>query len=202
MNTIVLQNDKNSLALLKALLFTMLLLSLTSISWGEFLRVNQTSDRRVKISLSIFPRVVAVDYAFKDKLTSKGEARMVIVYNKDRQKAAETGADFIAKGQSVAGKAMDVVLMSADEVIKSGVDEATAFFLAERVSNLQLYGLIKYAVKRKRILFSPFKGDVERGATAGIAVTSRVKPYFNMATLNNSNIKINDMLMKLSKQYD
>jgi hypothetical protein len=51
-------------------------------------------------------------------------------------------------------------------------------------------------------MFSPFVGDVERGATAGIAITSRVKPFFNVKTLKRADIDINPILMKLSKRYE
>lgn len=177
-------------------------LLIISVSWAGFLPASETNDRRINISLSIFPRVVAVDNDFRAKLTSDHKAKIIFVYDKDRDKATELKLGFLEKSKSVAGMELEVILASAEEVITNGISEPTAFFLTEQMSNIQLYGLVKYAINKQRILFSPFVGDVERGATAGIAVTSRVKPYFNINTLHKSEIEINALLMKLSKRYE
>lgn len=187
---------------IRAFCSVMLWFVLVNIAWGEFMQVSETNDRRINISLSIFPRVVAVDNDFRAKLTSEHKAKIIFVYDKDRDKAAELRQIFLEKSKSVAGMELEVVLSSVDEVVEIGAIEPTAFFLTEQMSNIQLYGLVKYAINKKRILFSPFVGDVERGATAGIAVTSRVKPYFNINTLQKSEIEINALLMKLSKRYE
>lgn len=186
----------------KVLCFALLWCVFASAAWGGFLRTSETNDRRISISLSIFPRVVAVDNDFRAKLTRDRKAKIIFVYDKDSDKAAELKEGFLEKSKSVAGMELEVVLASADEIIADGVEEPTAFFLTEQLSNIQLYGLVKYATLKQRILFSPFVGDVERGATAGIAVSSRVKPYFNLNTLHKSEIEINALLMKLSKRYE
>jgi hypothetical protein len=200
--TIAYQHHCNSTMPLKRYTFIFLIFLLISEAYAEFIMVNETSDRRVKISLSIFPRVVAVDTQFIGKLTDAGRVRLVFVYDQERSRAEELKVRFLEKSKSVAGKPIDVLLSSVKEISQDQAAGATAYFLTERMSNINLYILIKKAVETSRILFSPFSGDVEKGVTAGIAVSSRVKPYFNLNTLRKSSIDINALLMKLSQQYE
>jgi hypothetical protein len=45
-------------------------------------------------------------------------------------------------------------------------------------------------VERGVILYSPFEGDVERGATAGVSIQSKVQPFVNAGTLKSSGIAL------------
>jgi hypothetical protein len=177
-------------------------LLLTSVTWAGYLMASETSERRVKISLSIFPRVIAVDNHFRDKLTSNHKAHLVFVYDKDRDKSEELREIFLQKNNSVAGMKLEVESVNVRDLVVTGMHSPTALFVTERLADEELAELVAYAISKHIILFSPFAGDVERGATAGIAVTSRVKPYFNVNTLKQSEIEINALLMKLSKRYE
>ena len=50
---------------------------------------NESTDRRVQISLPLFPRIVAVDSKFQNKLTGGNKVRLVFVYDRDKAKAKE-----------------------------------------------------------------------------------------------------------------
>lgn len=177
-------------------------LLLVGFSWAGDLMASETSERRVKISLSIFPRVIAVDNHFREKLTEDKKAHLVFVYDKDRAKSEDLREQFLQKNNSVAGMKLEVESVNVKDLLVTGMRSPTALFVTERLSDDELSKLVAYAISKHIILFSPFAGDVERGATAGIAVTSRVKPYFNMNTLKQSVIEINALLMKLSKRYE
>ena len=177
-------------------------LLLVGFSWAGYLMASETSERRVKISLSIFPRVIAVDNHFREKLTEHKKAHLVFVYDKDRAKSEDLREQFLQKNNSVAGMKLEVESVNVKDLLVAGMRPPTALFVTERLSDDELSKLVAYAISKHIILFSPFAGDVERGATAGIAVTSRVKPYFNMNTLKQSVIEINALLMKLSKRYE
>lgn len=173
-----------------------------SMSWAGFLLASETSDRRVKISLSIFPRVIAVDNHFREKLTKDKKAYLVFVYDKDEAKSEELREVFRQKNTSVAGMELEVESVNFKQLLEPDAPRPTALFVTERLADDDFARLVAFAISKHIILFSPFAGDVERGATAGIAVTSRVKPYFNISTLKQSLIEINALLMKLSKRYE
>ena len=62
----------------------LVLYGLTSVSLA-----NESTDRRIQISLPLFPRIVAVDSKFQDKLTVDKKARLVFVYDRNKTRAKE-----------------------------------------------------------------------------------------------------------------
>ena len=93
--------------------------------------------------------------------------------------------------------------MSTNEMLGGNAEHhITAIFLTERLNENLFKDVLAFSEKNNRIVFSPFTGDVERGATVGISVTNRVKPYFNLSTLKKSDIVINALLIKMSKRYE
>lgn len=196
------QRNTTTHARYRAHVMVLVCLLLVGFSWAGDLMASETSERRVKISLSIFPRVIAVDNHFREKLTEDKKAHLVFVYDKDRAKSEDLREQFLQKNNSVAGMKLEVESVNVKDLLVTGMRSPTALFVTERLSDDELSKLVAYAISKHIILFSPFAGDVERGATAGIAVTSRVKPYFNMNTLKQSVIEINALLMKLSKRYE
>lgn len=172
------------------------------LSWAGLVFSSDTDERRVKISLSIFPRVIIVDDHFRDKVTDNNVINLAFVYDKDRARAQDLRKLFLKKSQTVAGMTLKVKPVAADNVTDLEEPSFTALFVTERIGDEQFGKLVEYATRRHLVLFSPFSGDVERGATAGISVTSRVKPYFNIGTLERSQIEINSLLMNMSKRYE
>lgn len=170
---------------------------------GNLGYVDEGEKRRVDISLTIFPRIVAVDNNFRSKLNSENKVQLVFLYVDEKNRAVALSKSLKKKNKNIGGMEVSVREVSVDELLGAGEDEiSTAIFISERLSDDDLKKVITFSQKRGRILFSPFVGDVERGVTVGISVTNRVKPYFNLATLKSSGVVINALLMKMSKRYE
>ena len=165
------------------------------------LLADENENRRVDISLSIFPRIVAVDNHFRDKLSEDKEAYLLFVYDKDEEYAQQL-SDRMKKGNANIGgmKVLAKIISVEDDLPKNY--PPTALFLVEKLSDSQLEKIMLYSKEAHRLVFSPYSGDVERGATVGISVTNRVKPYFNLSTLRQSKVAINALLMKMSNRYE
>ena len=164
---------------------------------------DEEEKRRVDISLSIFPRIVAVDNDFRSKLDSKNKVQLIFLFSESKDQAKSLVETLISENKNIGGMGVRARTLSVGELLSSsGDDYSTAIFLAERISDSDLKKVMEYAEKRNRIVFSPFTGDVERGVTVGISVTNRVKPYFNLQTLKRSGVVINALLMKMSKRYE
>jgi hypothetical protein len=162
---------------------------------------DEADNRRLDISVSIFPRVVAVDNHFREKLTDDREALLWFIYESDRDLAEDVAARIGKEGGNIGGMSVVTRVLNAKETLP--VDELpSAIFLVERLSDQQLKKIISYSESTSRLLFSPFTGDVERGVMVGISVTNRVKPYFNLEELRRSKVVINALLMKMSKRYE
>ena len=189
---------KNSLRLMH---WHLILLGVMSCIVGGWAVADETDNRRVDISLSIFPRIVAVDNQFREKLNADKKAYLLFVYDRDEKYAEELANRMQEKNANIGG--MDVVTNVISVTAELDVnDPPTAVFLVEKLSSEQLTRVMDFSDKAHRLVFSPFLGDVERGVTVGISVTNRVKPYFNLSALRQSKVSINALLMKMSKRHE
>lgn len=164
---------------------------------------DEEEKRRVDISLSIFPRIVAVDNHFREKLVADNKVQLLFLYSENETRAQDLAKRIKKDGKNIGGMTVMTSALSISSALeKEQADKPTAIFISERLSEENLNKVMAFAESQNRLVFSPFSGDVERGATVGISVTNRVKPYFNLTTLKRSNIVINALLMKMSKRYE
>jgi hypothetical protein len=165
---------------------------------------DEEENRRVDISLSIFPRIVAVDNNFRSKLNAENKVKLVFLYREDKDRAQSLAELLISKNKNIGGMGVTASTVGIQKFLDNITPESkpTAIFLSERLSDDDLKKVAAIAEKSSCIVFSPFTGDVERGVAVGISVTNRVKPYFNIQALKRSKIVINALLMKMSKRYE
>lgn len=163
---------------------------------------GEVEDRRIAISLSIFPRVVAVDKDLDFKLTKDGEVRFLLVYDKDREKAELLANSLTRKITNLRGKPVVVAVEDVRNISLIFPERAAAMLITERFGDVYFDKLIRAGISEQITVFSPFAGDVERGATVGLAIGNRVMPYFNINTLRASKVNINSRLLSLSKIYE
>ena len=181
-----------------AILFVVMSVAADNLGYAD-----EEENRRVDISLSIFPRIVAVDNDFRSKLSPENKVKLAFLYSEDNERAQSLAELLISKNKIIGGMRVTASTFSIKNMlnVSSGI-KPTAIFLSERLNKEDLDKVVAFAEKNSFIVFSPFTGDVERGVTVGISVTNRVKPYFNIQALKNSNIDINALLMKMSKRYE
>ncbi|MBL1274519.1 MAG: hypothetical protein COB30_000365 [Ectothiorhodospiraceae bacterium] len=177
------------------------LLLLLGMFLGSAVGADETEKRRVDISLSIFPRIVAVDNHFREKLDADKKAYLLFLYDKDEGYARHLVERIQENNQNIGGKYVVANVLSVNSNLQN-IALPTAIFIVEKLSDAQLKKVMAFSERAHRLVFSPFSGDVERGVTVGISVTNRVKPYFNLSSLERSKIVINALLMKMSKRYD
>jgi hypothetical protein len=164
---------------------------------------DEEENRRVDISLSVFPRIVAVDNNFRSKLNPEHKVELVFIYREDEERAQSLVELLISKNKNIGGMSVAVSAVGIKNIFNaSGESRPTAMFISERLNDDDLKKVVAIAKKNSCIVFSPFTGDVERGVMVGLSVTNRVKPYFNVQALKNSNVSINALLMKMSKRYE
>lgn len=163
---------------------------------------GEVEDRRVRISLEIFPRIVAVDLDLSSKLSKYGTLRLFVLFENDDEGARHIAKQMKNSFTNIGGLAVEFVVRNAQQVEAEGMEQAAGVFLSELLSDAAFPAVMKTAVAQRVLVFSPFAGDVERGATVGIAISSRIKPYFNVATLAQSHLHINEKLLSISQRYE
>ncbi len=156
-------------------------------------------EQRLNIAISLFPRIVAVDEDLERKL-DQGRVRIVLVAEGDRRIAYRLSKKLSRKTPTLAGHPLSVELSDAQRLLEG--PPPTAVFLAGPLSEGTFQRLSAYLTRHRRLLFSAIPGDVERGAMAGISVTSRVLPYFNLSALKAAGIRIHPRVLAISKRHE
>ena len=163
---------------------------------------DELEERRIKISLAIFPKIVAVDQDLESKLTRDNNVKFLFVYDNNKSKAEALSELLRDKVTNIAGKPVRIVVMNVRDVSLIFTDRSAAIFITERLDKTQFDKIVRVGVSEQIIVFSPYAGDVERGATVGVAIGNRVRPYFNIDTVNTSKVNILKKLLKVSKHYE
>jgi len=163
---------------------------------------DELEERRIKISLAIFPKIVAVDQDLESKLTRDNNVKFLFVYDNNKSKAEALSELLRDKVTNIAGKPVRIVVMNVRDVSLIFTDRSAAIFITERLDKTQFDKIVRVGVSEQIMVFSPYAGDVERGATVGVAIGNRVRPYFNVDTLNTSKVNILKKLLKVSKRYE
>lgn len=172
------------------------------LCWANSVFANETTDRRVKISLSLFPKIVAVDNGFQSKLTEDNKVKLVFVYDRNKSQAKALAREVGKANRNIVNFQVDCLSVPLTDQLQDQLAAPTAIFIAEPLGEDDFRQLVLYGINKGVIVFSPYSGDVERGATVGLAITSRVFPYFNNNTLQASGVEINPILLEMSKRYE
>ena len=141
---------------------------------------GEVEERRVRISLEIFPRIVAVDQDLRSKLSTTGALRLFVLFEHDGDGARHSSGQMKNSFTNIGGHAVEFVVQNAQQAVTAGMEQPAAVFLSDLLPDDLFAAVMKAAIESHVLVFSPFAGDVERGATAGIAISSRIQPYFNV----------------------
>jgi len=176
------------------------LLLLCYLLWASLgLAGNKDEDkRRQLVGLSFFPNIIAVDEDILAKRTQSGTLPLFFVYGNDRKNAEKMARRLKKKVKAIKKNPVEIKVTSE----LSPADKPVGIFLTEWLPDSEFDKIINFGIAHKIIVFSPFVGDVERGATAGLNISTKIRPSLNLSTLKKSNIHINKVFMRLSKHYD
>ena len=159
-------------------------------------------ERRVTISASIFPRLVAVDLHLLNKLDESGNVRLGLIYQSDKGQAKKVEKLITRKINKIAGKTLvfDYIDLNDLDLVKE--TNLSGIFLTQTMSSSEIRKVTQYSNLHNILSFSPFEGDVERGVMASIFVGAKIRPYFNIKSLNAAEVKLKPSLLKVSKAYE
>lgn len=164
-------------------------------------RGDELADTRAELAARMFRAFLSADVDLEKK-TVDNRLLVVFLYSDDKRRAADLASKFLGQsGSAVHGIPLnveystDVSLASYRSRIPAGI------FLAQAVPQSVLNGVVRYGIEHHVIVYSPFEGDVERGALGGISVEAQVRPYVNLSTLSASNITFKELFFKVTKVF-
>lgn len=156
--------------------------------------------RRIMVGLKLFPAVIAADYLVTEKKDKEGHLLLFILHE-DNAKQANDLANNLLQIQTIKNIPIKVEVHTFNDFLEQKLPSLAAAFIAEPANN-QINKLINQGISSSTLLFSPFKGDVEKGIHSGFIVSDRILPHVNIATLNQSGIKLKPFFLRASKHYE
>jgi hypothetical protein len=99
----------------------------------------------------------------------------------------------------ISGVEIEVTTQSA--LPAQDAEAPDAVFLAEPLDDEAFSNLLAWCIARRVILYSPFEGDVERGATAGLSIQAKVQPFVNRHTLDATGITLRSFFLDHSRVW-
>lgn len=157
-------------------------------------------ELRLKAGLDLFPSLIAADLEISKKQGDDGFLTLLLIYTDNKPQAMEMSRNLKAL-KKIRGLPIHIKITN-DLTMDAFRDTPPAgIFLTQPLGN-HLSGVIDYAINNGVILFSPFKGDVERGVMGGLHISDRLLPFINMSSIKSSGIRIKKFFMRVAIVYE
>jgi hypothetical protein len=162
-------------------------------------RAGDREESRAWAGLDLFPSVLAADAEIADKRGPDGALPLIILYQTDRELAEEMGRR-LARTGTIRGIPIQVEIARNPASMQETDSPPAGVFLAEpRIGDLE--AVIEFGRENRRLVFSPFAGDVERGVPAGIAVSDRILPLVNAESLDAFGLRLKPFFLRIAEVY-
>lgn len=157
------------------------------------------AEQRLHVGEKLFPAFLTADQNLPQKLTPSGDV-LVLVAHQDAEKLARKVADRLLLVERVRGLELQARVIEADRVADYRGPRAAAVFLVTPGTGTE--GLANWGERLEALVFSPFAGDVELGAVAGIYVSDRILPFVNLPQARRAGVSFKPFFLKVAKSYD
>jgi hypothetical protein len=156
--------------------------------------------RRARVGLELFPTLLAADMDIASRQDAAGALPVLLLYRDDPSLARDM-ADRLRRIDRVRGLSLRVETAALDELDKPDDVSPAGVFLVQSIGG-DLERVAAFCRERGIILFSPFEGDVEKGAAAGIRVSDRIQPYVNLEAVRASGLRLKPFFLQVAVVYE
>jgi sulfite reductase alpha subunit-like flavoprotein len=161
--------------------------------------IEGSDNRRLLIAVDLFPSFLASDKNIHNKIDIDDKLHVVIAYQYDQQ-TAEDMAQRLKNLGKIRGIPLTVKSLTVNDIEHSNNEKIAGIFISE--SMIPLKPIINKSIVNQFIVFSPFEGDVEKGATGGLYINEKILPYININTMNLAKINMKSFFLRVSKKYE
>jgi hypothetical protein len=167
-------------------------------------RADDAEDRRVRAGARLFRSLLTAQVALESKTAADGALHLVLYGDEDAHLSAEISG--LIAATSEAGKAgIKDIPVKIDNVTSlsalARTQQPAGVFLVSAQSEKDLAELVRWSTAAKVVLYSPFDGDVERGAAAGICIEAKVQPFLNLPALQAAGVEIKPFYVKVARVF-
>ena len=178
-----------------------ILAMLMPLACGSSVSLAQdTLEPRLQIGINLFPAVIAAN---KDLGTqdSSQPLPILLLYRENHHLAEQLRLTLEKTIGVIRGRELAVRSVSIGEFFDQGPEPLSSVFIVEPLDD-RLADVLQYSESNRLLLFSPFKGDVERGVTAGFKVTHKVLPMVNMKSLAGNKIQLKAFFLRIAVKHE
>jgi hypothetical protein len=162
---------------------------------------DSQDERRVRTAARLFRALLAADVGIERKADADGRLD-VAIYSPDAATAERVAVLIVPPdaAEPVSVRGLPLRLRHIDG-LADDPPPPVALFLATPLAAAELDRLVGWSIRHRVILYSPFEGDVERGALAGLAIGAKVQPYLNQRSLSASQVVLKPFFLRVAKVY-
>lgn len=153
--------------------------------------------QRLRLGIELFPAVLGALVDLEQRATAERRLRVVVIGS-----GAKTAAARAASGLRELGavRGLPLVVEVRPPESAQGSSAAAAFFVA--VPGLPARQLRAWSEQGGVVVFSPFAGEVEKGAIAGLSVTDRILPHLNLRQARRAGLEFKPFFRRVAKVHD
>ena len=158
----------------------------------------QEEEQRFRVGLKLFPAVLGAIDDLEDKSAASGKLEIRVVYEGSDSIAREAASALRGMGRigelPLNVQTLDAVALDAEDSQLAGIFVASVDLGGKR--------LRRWSERHRTLVFSPFAGDVEAGAVAGIHVADRILPFVNLPRAQRAEVRFKPFFLKVARRYE
>lgn len=159
----------------------------------------QEEEQRLRVGLKIFPAVLGALEALESKRSADGSLLVLVVHQGPTQIGHEAALNLGGIGQ-VRGLPLSVKELTVNALDHHDTTPIAGIFVASPGLGADRLGA--WSEHYRTLVFSPFAGEVEVGAVAGVYVTDRILPYINRPAAQRAGLHFRPFFLKVARQYE
>lgn len=158
----------------------------------------QEEEQRFRVGLKLFPAVLGAVEDLEDRRATDGKLEIRIVYEGSDTVAREAASALRGIGR-IREIPLNVQILSAE-----ALDADDSLLGGIFVASVDLGGkrLRLWSERHRVLVFSPFAGDVEAGAVAGIHVADHILPFVNLPLAQRAEVRFKPFFLKVARRYE
>jgi len=168
---------------------------------------DDARDLRARIGLRMFRTVLASDIDLPTRLDAQGRVHLLVMHwdEPDRAKGFADELARAAPGEKAAAiRDLPVTVEVSNDFATAALESRhpAGIYIVQDLPAPALHAVIDYGIQHHVIVYSAIEGHVEKGVLGGIDVGVRVLPYINASTLQQSQVHLKDLFLKVAKRYE
>jgi hypothetical protein len=154
---------------------------------------------RFRVGLKVFPAVLGALDSLAEKRSPEGDLNVVVVCQGSGETARQAASDLLGIGE-VRGLPLRVTTLSIAALDQyQGAPLGAILVASVGVGAKRLHA---WSERFRALVFSPFFGDVEAGAVAGIHVSDQILPYINVPQSRRAGVRFKAFLLRVARRYE